>query len=211
VDIAVHELDFEGANISIPPSLIEYFKENFSDATIAAYADLAKSHEDRAVNTLMGVLTNRDSDRIAGYVARIVEQDTLDDNAWCNDYKGPYSYGEALKIYYGLEKYKDDGFIPASNLLDDEDPVTATTMGLIKYTNRMVDEGFEDEVGAIEISGGRDKVYVIPSSDMVKLLVDRPDDADDIADMVLKDVIEDAGIIRDMLEAPTQSLRDGIL
>lgn len=211
VDRARYDLDFDGCNISVPPSLIEYFKDNFSDATIAAYVDLAKTHKDRTVNTLMGVLTNRDNDRIAAYVARIVEQDTLDDNAWCNDYKGPYIYGEALKTFYALEMYKDVGFAPARNILDDEDPATASTMSLIKYTNRMVEAGFEDSVGAIEIKGGRGMVYVIPDSAMVKLIVDRPDDVDDIADLVLKDQIEDAGIIRDMLEAPTQSLRDGIL
>jgi hypothetical protein len=211
IEIARHDIYFDGTNNDLPPTLIEYFKENFSDATIAAYLELAEQHKERSLNALMGVLANRDHDRIAGYVVRIVAQDTLDDNRWSNEHRGPYSYGEAMKIYYGLETYKTEGFSPARNILDDEDPATATTMSLIKYTNRMAEAGFEDEVGVIEIKGGRRTMHVIPSGDMVKLLVDRPHDADAIADIVLKDKIEDVGIIRDMLEAPTQSLRDGIL
>lgn len=212
------EGEYDDTTVSIPANLKRYIEKTFSNETVAAYVQAMKDEPDQFYGSiLLGVLSNRDDDEKAAYILSLSKLDKQKDHEW-NDYtRGPGAYLNAVQVYNGLfsaEYELNADFVPPDNLFDENDPEVQKTMTLVKFTNRL----FEDEeMGEVQlltnpnIEGRLNEMLIIDNNELIRLVLERPEDEERIADIVLNEKVSHADVIRAQLDAPVQALRDGAL
>lgn len=216
IHYALEEGAYDSTNVDIPSGkkLDAFIAETYSRATMEAYIQIAEEQPMEAYqDLLLGVISNRDSDKVAGYILEIVKRDKQKDYEWSDAAKGSYTYMMAAQVYYGLHHPHMEtniGYTPPENILDESDPEVVKALALIELTNRLYDK--DDSLAALEHdTGGRDEVVYIADDELVRLVLERPEDVDAIVKIIDEEELSDGATIRAMMSAPVQRLRDGML
>jgi hypothetical protein len=213
---ALEEGAYEDTNVDIPSgkNLDAFIAKTYSRETMEAYVQIAEEQPMEAYqDLLLGVISNRDSDKVAGYILEIVKRDRQKDYEWSDAAKGSYTYLTAAQVYYGLHHphYETNlGYTPPENIFDESDPEVVKALALIELTNRLYD--MDEEMAALEhVTGGRDEVVYIADDELVRLVLERPEEVDRIVSIIEEEELAEGAVIRAMMDAPVQRLRDGML
>lgn len=189
----------------IKPALKE-----LSEATVNAFLETFKERPNEGFDEmLLGVLNMGMDDEMSTCLLEIAKLDPSPERF--AEYDRGYRFREVShQVYRGLERYQSIGYYShPDDMLDSSDPNVLKTRGLARLTLSL----FADP-GAFGITGtqsyGR-TAMILDNPELARLALDRPEDADRIAEIVLERQSTDAELIRSIMDSPTQSLRDGVL
>lgn len=197
------------------------WRNMLSDTTLEAYLEAIHSRpDDGFADLLLGVFNDWIRDGEACYYLEIAKLDPMQNLAGCSEAdrngRGDRAFRRAGSIYRGLEYYGGFRYECPFNILDRSDPAVKATLGLIRVTHRLCNEG--DGVGIDSFFEknpdspyGQDHLVRLEPPAFAELVATRPDDADRIADIVLSRDITDAATIISVLDAEVPQLSSGIL
>jgi len=183
--------------------------DSFSDATVASYLKEINDNPSSGFDELLiGVLNSDTPGHDANYLLEIAKLDSL--GSAFTDGIGRRYCELARQIRFGLDCYPEINYCPPEDITDQDDPEVAQAMGLIRLTMSL----FNNDVDGIAITG--DITYYgvatkIGSIGLVKLVLERPHDAERISAAVVGRGTDDAEVIREMLDSEAASLQDGAL
>jgi hypothetical protein len=195
---------------------LEASLNSYNDATIAAIRDYLPTippsfagDEDRG--GFLFTLVKNTTVRVSGSTVHeyIVYKSCFPQGATASSIM---SYVRALHSYPQLPVM--DSYAEA------DEATTAKVTALLRVTNDLNMRSLQD----IFLKGGEDQpegssplpvTYApepkITDDSIVDLIVERPDLADEIADLIITKKVRDGALIREMIESKTQSIRDGLL
>lgn len=196
-----------------PVTELLLWQEQMSDATQEAYLEAIHARPDDGYEELLlGVLNESIPDAVARYYLEITKLDP--EQRVIAKELGDAAYRRSSSVYRGLTHY--EGFTPPSDITNGDDPATRVTMGLIRATHRLCNES--EEYGFTSFFNpnpdamyGHDHVVQLYPPEFARLVMERPEDSDRIADIVLARGTDDVDTIRAILEADTPQLSNGVL
>lgn len=200
---ALREGEYEDTTISSEDELLQHL-EVLRGKTLDNYlAAIEEEPDSFHEHHLLSVLHNKDSKVTANNVLRVIRMDRDIDPAWSFSGKGgTYAYGSAKEVIAGLGMYRWSGFVPPEDLTDDSDPTVKKALALANVAMQLWDSG--------QIEEPYENTICIQDGNLVSLILERPDDADEIAETA--SVIEsvDGNRIREAMNAAS-GLRSGVL
>ena len=152
---------------------------------------------------LLSALSNDDDNDKAKSVLAVAKLDHQIDPEWSDYAHGTYHYDSAVKALAGLQLYKWSSYQPPADISDEEDQAAMQARALVTVAYRMWEAGDEDEMvdDSIAIQDGR----------LVSLILERPEDAEEIAETVRVTGQKNGDVIREMLASASKSMRSGML
>lgn len=200
---AIDGNDYEDTNLKPKMALFKHLR-TLSDDTLDQYLTAMDEHPDKYVaDLILGVLQNEDDDRTSQYVLAIAKMDREIDPEWSDYFGGPYHYVSANKMFKGLSMYAWSGYTPPEDITDDSDPAVAQTKALITVVLRAWENG--------DIADEHDDTMCLGDGNLVSLILERPEDAEEIAQTIHVTGTTDGRRIRDMLDTASASMRSGVL
>lgn len=196
------------------------WRDELSDATLEAYRNAIRARpKDGFADLLLGICNTSADDRTASYCLEIAKLDPEQDytvkseeNQWG---KGDKTHLWARSILNGLSCYGEIGFTPPPYIRSRNHPDVPRTLGLVRFINvlRTGNEGTGIESFYPQDDAPMSMTtYILKTHDsLARLVLDHPDEADRIADLVLTMGTTDADLLADIISAPVPVLCDGVL
>lgn len=214
---AMDEGVYEGKELrcSRARDLEPFLADGFSSATIAAYAEGVQVDSNGVYRDLLvSVMNNLDSDKAAAHMFMFIGLEESHDPTWGRFSNAPRFYRASAELYYGLHRYRDVGFSTPENILDVSSPesrqaIAVMTLSSHLYRDYMADAGLPDLIEKDE--GGRGDIAFVSDLGLVSLVMERPDDVEQIVAIIREELVADPEAIRAMLDAPVQALRGGAI
>lgn len=202
--LAINTGGYEETTLAPEDDLLSHLKV-LKGSTIDAYLAAMDEQPDRYyVDLLLSVLNNKDDATTAKNILAVVKMDRNVDPEWSFAGKGgTYSYMTAKQLMAGLHMYRWSGFVPPEDLNDESDPALPKALGLITTVLRLWDNGDVDDTV--------DDTMCIADGNLVSLVLERPEDAEEIAETVRIAKTTDGKRIREMMDNSSKSLRSGVL
>jgi hypothetical protein len=201
---AIRTGSYEETTLAPEDELLEHLKV-LNGSTIDAYLSaMEEQPENYHVDNLISVLNNKDDATTAKNILTVIKMDRNADPEWSFAGKGgTYSYMNARQLLAGLHMYRWSGFVPPEDFTDESDPALPKALGLITTALRLWDNGeIEDLVeGTICIADGN----------LVSLVLERPEDAEEIAETAHTLGSTDGKRVREAMDTASSSLRSGVL
>jgi hypothetical protein len=195
--------DYEDTNLKPKGVLFRHLK-TLSEDTLTQYLTAMDELPDKyPADLLLGVLQNEDDDQAAQYVLAIAKMDRQIDPEWSDYSGGPYHYVSANKMFKGLSMYEWSGYTPPEDINDDSNPAVAQTKALITVVLRAWENG--------DIADEYDDTMCLGDGNLVSLILEHPEDAEEIAETIRATGTTDGRRIREMLETASKSMRSGVL
>jgi hypothetical protein len=216
---ALKESNHGYASLRSTGSLMSW-RDELSDATLEAYRNAIRARpKDGFADLLLGIFNTGADDSTASYCLEIAkldpEQDYAnksEDNQWG---KGDKAHLWARSILNGLSWYGGIGFTPPPYIRSRNHPDVPRTLGLVRFIHLL--RSGNDGTGLKSFYPPDDEpmsmvTYVLKTEDsLARLVLDHPNEADRIADLVLTMETTDADLLRDIISAPVPALCDGVL
>lgn len=201
---AISDGEYEQTTLSPEGELLDHLK-TLKGSTIDAYlAAIEEEPGNYYADLLLSVLNNKDDATTAKNVLAVVKLDKDIDPGWSFAGKGgTYSYGSAKQTIAGLNMYRWSGFVPPEDLTNESDPAVPKALGLVTAAMRLWDNGLIEEPveGTICIGDGN----------LVSLILERPDAAEEIAETAHAIESMDGNRVRGAMDDITSGLRSGVL
>jgi hypothetical protein len=201
---AIRTGDYEETTIVPEDELLEHL-ETLKGSTIEAYlAAMDEQPDNYHAHLLLSVLNNKDDATTAKNVLVVARLDKDIDPGWSFAGKGgTYSYGSAKQVLAGLHMYRWSGFVPPEDLTDQSDPAVIKALGLITAAMQLWDNGHIEEPV--------DGTICIGDGNLVSLILERPDVADEIAETATAIDSMDGNRVREAMDNIASGLRSGVL
>lgn len=180
---------------------LQVLKGSTIDAYLSAMEEQPESYH---IDNLLSVLNNKDDATTAKNVLAVAKIDRNVDPEWSFSGKGgTYTYMNAKQTLAGLHMYRWSGFVPPEDLTDESDPAVPKALGLITTVLRLWDNG--------DIADLVDDTMCITDGNLVSLVLERPEDAEEIAETAHTLGSTDGKRVREAMETSSSSLRSGVL
>lgn len=190
----------------IPEKQLILNLNDLSDDTIEMFRDAIKEHpSDCYPDLLLSVLQNKDQDARARSILAVAKIMEEKDGEWDDNFSlgGTYSYITANQALKGLSMYEWSSFTAPNDLTDETDPGHAQAIALVTVATRM----WENE----DIDDLIDNAVCVHDGNLVDLILERPESAEEIAETVHATKTTDGKRIREMMDNSSKSLRSGVL
>lgn len=184
--------------------------DNYSPEVIGAFERAIIENPGKGFEELLvSALHQRAESGKAGLLLFIAQHDEEQDVEWSPDDQVSYNYERALDRYNGIMSLDGRfGFeVPDDIYATDDSHSTAVISALVKVTSKVYDKNEWDVEYVTEPESG----YTLKDDSLIELIVRRPEDADQIADIVTSRDNPDAGMIEALLDAEVPALRDGMV
>lgn len=206
--------------------------DRLSNQTIDSYlAAMEEQPNSYHQDLLLSVLNNADTDAKAQYVLAIAKLDKEIDPEWGDFCGGTYHYHSATQVLSGLEMYQWSGFVPPKDITDESDPAVGQALALITVINRMWENGDEEHLidGTMSINDGNlvslilehpeqaeqiaEIVHSVSNKDgrVIRFILDHSEDAPEIIETVRTTGTTDVQRLKDMMGNKSKSMRSGVL
>jgi hypothetical protein len=201
---AINNGEYEATTLAPQEELFEHLGV-LKGSTIDAYLRAMDEQPDNYhADLLLSVLNNKDDATTAKNVLAVAKLDKQIDPGWSFSGKGgTYSYGSAKQVIAGLNMYRWSGFVPPEDLTDKSNPAFSKALGLVTAVMLMWDSG--------EVEDLVDETICISDGNLVSLILERPEDAEEIAETVHTLRSTDGKRVREAMETASSSLRSGVL
>lgn len=201
-DVAITEFELESRIGRLDDDVLSAYYESILDNPGHGYEDI-----------LLSAMHNNITSSEAGSVLFIARLEGEMDLEWSMVRGGALSYCQQRRLHSGLNHYAPEVSFPYNLLTaSDEDQQKAAT--LINATWGILEVGteeLEDEILLDEHTRGDGGTLGIDDMGLVELFLERPEQTQEIIDLMNERHTSDAEALRLVLDAEVQVVRDGIL
>ena len=210
IDAVYSTEDFRGYGIS-EADVLKHRLQKYTPAVIMAYDKAIKEHRRQGYeHLLISALHQRVPADKSGYLLFIAQHDKDQDTVWAYRTNGTYNHQYAEERYNGIKSLEGqfEFDIPYSVYETDDMRSLQIISALITATTKMYEA--DDTKGISHISSPGEG-YTLNNDGLIELIVQRPEDAERIADIAIARDNPEASIIEEVLDAEQPALSDGLL